>query len=191
MNIFHNLLNCISWNYEYHQKLKIGNTKIRHIHFAPSLNLAPKPEYHESHCRPPIAVFFYRDLERCRSLLGLSDLSLERDRRLFSGVRLRLESLCLRYFRSLERDLSWGDKMVIAKRKVICLFSSRGNKTFLQNLFIAVCYLTQGWESLPTKKSETWIQIQGYVEMMPFLLFGNPWGYRFLRSFWKQYPLEK
>ena len=46
----------------------------------------------------------------------------------------------------------------------------------------------QGWESLRTKKSETWIQIQRYVEMMPFLLFGNPWGYRFQGRFWEQYP---
>ena len=36
----------------------------------------------------------------------------------------------------------------------------------------------QGWKSLLTKKSETWLQIQRYVEMMPFLTFGNPWGYR-------------
>ena len=41
----------------------------------------------------------------------------------------------------------------------------------------------QGWESLLTKKSETWIQIQRYVEMLAFLLFGNPWGYRFQGAF--------
>ena len=41
--------------------------------------------------------------------------------------------------------------------------------------------LCQG--SLLTKKSETWIQIQRYVEMMPFLPFGNPWGYRFQAAF--------
>ena len=41
----------------------------------------------------------------------------------------------------------------------------------------------QGCESLLMKKSETWIQIQRYVEMMPFLPFGNPWGYRFQRAF--------
>ena len=47
-----------------------------------------------------------------------------------------------------------------------------------------------GWESLLTKKSETWIQIQRYVEMMPFVLFGNPWGYRFPCS-GKQYQKHK
>ena len=41
----------------------------------------------------------------------------------------------------------------------------------------------QGWESLLKKKSETWIQIQRYGEMMPFLPFGNPWGYRFQGAF--------
>ena len=40
-----------------------------------------------------------------------------------------------------------------------------------------------GWESLLLKKSETWIQIQRYTEMMPFLPFGNPWGYRFQGAF--------
>ena len=43
--------------------------------------------------------------------------------------------------------------------------------------------LTQEWESFLTKKSETWIQIQRHVEMMPFLPFGNPWGYRFQGAF--------
>ena len=43
-------------------------------------------------------------------------------------------------------------------------------------------YKANSWNK-HTKKSETWIQIQKYVEMMPFLPFGNPWGYRFQGAF--------
>ena len=42
---------------------------------------------------------------------------------------------------------------------------------------------TQKAHSGVTKISETWIQIERYVEMMVLLPFGNPWGYRFRRAF--------
>ena len=58
-------------------------------------------------------------------------------------------------------------------KKVMNKQSSKRNDTML------IYYVAGGESHILTKQSETLIQIQRYVEMMPFLLFGNPWGYRF------------
>ena len=49
--------------------------------------------------------------------------------------------------------------------------------------YLSYMFTIQGLESLRTKKSETLGQVQRYVEMMQFLPFGNPLGYRFQGAF--------